>query len=91
MIFVLIALEVQAVSRGAVSMDYPREVYSKIGWHEWSATIPNEWTLFLPLNARYIPIHDRNPLENDTTRQRDASVMEPAEIILGQNSTSENE
>jgi hypothetical protein len=60
MIFTIISLELPAWSRGAVSMESPREVYSKLSWPEWSAGIPQDWTLFLPLNSRYIPMHDRS-------------------------------
>jgi len=59
MIFTVISLEIPALSRGAVSLESPREVYSKLSWPEWSAGIPQDWTLFLPLNSRYVPIHDR--------------------------------
>jgi len=69
MIFTVISLELPAWSRGAVSMDSPREVYSKLSWPEWSAGIPQDWTLFLPLNSRYIPIHDR--------RSEPAAGMQP--------------
>ncbi len=63
MIYTVIALEVPASSRGAVSIESPREVFAKLSWPEWSANIPAEWTLFLPLNARYIPIHDRRQVQ----------------------------
>ena len=59
MIYTVIALEVPASSRGAVSIESPREVYTKLSWPEWTAGIPADWTLFMPLNSRYIPIHDR--------------------------------
>jgi len=59
-IFTLLALEVPAYSKGAVSLECPREVYVKLNWSEWSAGLPKDWTMFLPLNARYIPLHDRN-------------------------------
>lgn len=66
MVYTILALEIPAFSRGAVSIEFPREVYSKLGWPEWSSAIPNEWTLFLPLNSRYIPLHDRDVLEGQT-------------------------
>ena len=59
MIFTVIGLEIQAYGRGAVSTEFPREVYSKLSWPAWTAGIPSDWTLFLPLNSRYIPIHDQ--------------------------------
>ena len=60
MLFTLLALELPASSRGAVSIESPREVFAKLSWPQWNAAIPGDWTLFLPLNSRYIPIHDRN-------------------------------
>jgi len=59
MIYTLIALEAPAAARGAVSMECPREVYNRLSWPEWSASIPNEWTLFLPLNSRYTTLYDQ--------------------------------
>lgn len=59
MLFTIIAIELPSSARGAVSLESPREVYAKLSWPSWSSAIPDEWTLFLPLNSRYIPIHDR--------------------------------
>ena len=93
-LFTLLALEVNASIRGAVSVECPREVYAQLSWSEWSgenclfpsffltlsfspsllisksifviiANLPSEWTLFLPLNSRYIPHHDRNQDDDD--------------------------
>jgi hypothetical protein len=61
MTYTVIALEIPAFGRGAVSSEFPREVYSKLSWPEWTSSIPSDWTVFLPLNSRYIPIHDRSP------------------------------
>jgi len=60
MLYSLLAFEIPAARRGATSLECPREVYSRISWPEWTASLPQEWTLFLPLNSRYIPLHDRN-------------------------------
>ena len=60
MLFTLLSIEVSALSRGAVSSECPREVYVKLGWSDWTSSLPHEWTIFHPLNARYIPLHDRN-------------------------------
>ena len=60
MIFVLLSIEVSAFRRGAVSHhDNPREVYVKLTWSDWTSNLPPEWTIFHPLNARYIPLPDR--------------------------------
>lgn len=58
MIYTIIALEVPAFGRGAVSLEFPREVYNSLSWPEWTGGVPADFTLFLPLNSRYIPIHD---------------------------------
>eukprot|EP01083_Nonionella_stella_P143863 447987_1 len=59
MLFSLVALEIPAVSKGAISIECPGEVYSQLSWSDWSSNLPSEWTMFLPLNSRYIPLHDR--------------------------------
>ncbi len=65
MLYTVLALEVSAFSRGAVSFEFPREVYAKLSWPTWGSSIPNDWSLFMPLNSRYIPIHDRAPVTGD--------------------------
>jgi hypothetical protein len=67
MIYSLLAFEIPAARRGAVSLECPREVYSRVSWPEWTASLPQEWTLFLPLNSRYVPLHDRD-VESTTSR-----------------------
>ena len=59
MLYTILALELPAASRGVVNMECPREVYNRLSWPEWTGSLPIEWTLFLPLNSRYIPLHDR--------------------------------
>ena len=59
MLYTILALEIPAVVRGAISVECPREVYNRLSWPEWTASIPNEWSLFLPLNSRYTPLYDR--------------------------------
>ena len=77
MAYTVIALEVPASCRGAVSVECPREVYTKLSWSEWSASLPNEWTLFLPLNSRYIPIHDRQEQANNDIVEEDSDEDAP--------------
>lgn len=67
MFFTVISLEVPGSARGVVSLEYPREVYSRLSWPAWSASLPNEWSLFLPLNSRYIPLHDRQLGDSDNS------------------------
>lgn len=68
MLFTIIVLELPSSARGAVSLESPREVYAKLSWPTWSSAIPEEWTLFFPLNSRYIPIHDRREENGDLER-----------------------
>ena len=79
MTFTVIALEVPAASRGAVSLECPREVYNRLSWHEWNASLPHEWTIFLPLNSRYIPLHDRDITNNDIGSGTDNDTVEEDE------------
>ena len=60
MLYSLLAFEIPAARRGAMSAECPREVYNRVSWPEWTASLPHEWTLFLPLNSRSIPLHDRD-------------------------------
>lgn len=59
MFYTIIALEIPAVARGAISLECPREVYNRLSWADWTAAVPHEWTLFLPLNSRHTPLYDR--------------------------------
>ena len=59
MAYSIIALEVPAAARGAMSIECPREVYNRLAWAEWSATVPQIYSLFLPLNSRHTPLYDR--------------------------------
>jgi len=69
MLYTVLALEIPAAQRGnVISMECPREVYNRLGWHEWTAGLPPEWTLFLPLNGRNVPLYDRNMEEEDDER-----------------------
>jgi hypothetical protein len=89
MVFTIVALEVPASSRGAISAECPREVYTKLGWSEWNASLPNEWTLFLPLNSRYVPIHDRQAqANNDNNREEDSDEDTTINPHQGQGSTT---
>ncbi len=59
MLFTIIGLEVPKSALGVLSVACPREVFNKLSWQEPSAAIPQEWTIFLPLNSRLNPLHDR--------------------------------
>ena len=89
MIFTIIALEVPASSRGAVSAECPREVYTKLSWSEWNSSLPNEWTLFLPLNSRYVPIHDRQvQADNNNNQEENSDEDAPINQHQGQVNTA---
>lgn len=75
----LLAIEVPAVTRGVVSFECPREVHVKLSWNENPGTLPNDWTIFLPLNARYIPLHDLN-FDDDDGNNDEANEDESGDI-----------
>ena len=75
MCFTVVSLEVPGSARGAISLECPREVYSRLSWPEWSASLPNEFTLFLPLNSRYVPLHDRQ-IGEDINNENDHDHVE---------------
>lgn len=68
MVYTVIAFEIPAVARGVVTRECPREVFNRLSWGEWSATLPPAWTLFLPLNSRYVPLYDQD-VGNDATEE----------------------
>lgn len=76
MLYTILAFEVPTAASGVISVDSPREVYNKLSWPVWSAQLPSEWTMFLPLNARHIPLHDRVADEVNGTQQ---NVVAPTE------------
>lgn len=61
MSFCILAFEVPAFLRGRVSIDHPRELHSRIEQNDWNIhDFSSEWSLFFPLNSRYVPIEDRD-------------------------------
>ena len=60
MMYCLLVLEPRVHRNGLVSLECPRELYTALPWHDWGAIFPAEWTLYLPLNSRNIPLHDIN-------------------------------
>ncbi len=87
----LLAIEVPAVARGAVSFECPREVYVKLNWNENPAALPGDWTIFLPLNARYIPLHDRIFDDDDDDANNDEANEDESGDIDYQVSASDPE
>lgn len=67
MLYCILSFELSAASRGVVSLECPREVYNRLSWAEWTSSLPFEWTLFLPLNSRYIPLHDREVMSSSSS------------------------
>lgn len=59
MLYTILGLEAPNAARGVINVECPREVYNKLSWSEPVAALPAEWTMFLPLNSRLSPLHDR--------------------------------
>lgn len=59
MLYTILGLEAPNAARGVVNVECPREVYNGLSWREPVAALPPEWTIFLPLNSRLSPLHDR--------------------------------
>lgn len=71
MLYTIIGLEVPKSARGVLSVACPREVFNRLSWQAPSAAIPQEWTIFLPLNSRLNPLHDREiPSDEATSANR---------------------
>ena len=73
MLYVILGLECIASARGFVSVECPREVYNRLSWQEPVAALPAEWTIFLPLNSRLSPLHDRDISDVTQDNENDAS------------------
>jgi len=91
MIFTILALEVPASARGSMSLECPREVYNLVSWSEWTASLPGEWTIFLPLNSRYIPLHDRHQEDEDIENDNDEDVNDDNERDDDSNDSTEEQ
>jgi len=80
MLYTILGLEAPNAARGVVNVECPREVYNRLSWHEPVAALPAEWTMFLPLNSRLSPLHDRvsdtptNDANNNDRREDDGNV-----------------
>ena len=72
MAYTLLELEVPASRGGRISADCPREVYAALAWPEWTAGLPAEWTLFMPLNSRNVPFYDRAVAEEEAEAAAEA-------------------
>jgi len=75
MLYTILGLEAPNSARGVISVECPREVYNRLSWPEPVAALPAEWTMFLPLNSRLSPLHDRqisNGAPNNVTEGGDA-------------------
>jgi len=59
MLYTILGLEAPTAARGIINMECPREVYNRLSWQEPVASLPAEFSIFLPLNSRSTPIHDR--------------------------------
>jgi len=59
MLYTILGLEAPNSARGVINVECPREVYNRLSWPEPVAALPAEWTMFLPLNSRLSPLHDR--------------------------------
>ena len=58
MFYCVMVLEVPALNKGSVSLECPREVFTRMSWPAFTSSLPHDWTIFMPLNSRYIPIND---------------------------------
>ena len=60
MLYTILVLEAPNAARGVINVECPREVYNRLSWAEPVASLPAEWTMFLPLNSRVSSLHDRD-------------------------------
>jgi len=85
MFYCVLALEIPAIKKGAVSLECPREVYNLLSWPDFESALPPDWTIFLPVNSRYAPLHDReveNEEDNDDDDVDDVDVDEQEDLVL---------
>jgi len=91
MIYVLLVCEIPSVQRGSISFECPREVFSRVAWSDWTAALPQDFTLFLPLNSRYRSLYDVNVLNQRQRQENEREEEEPDDNRSLSSSSSESE
>ena len=89
MFWCVIVLEVPALRKGAVSIECPREVFNALSWPQFTAALPPDWSVFLPINNRYTPLQDRDDDdESDEEEELEGEELE-GEELEGEESNSD--
>ena len=79
--YCLLCLESPCLQKGRLSFQCPREVYciSNI-WPTTSDSLPDSWTIFGTLNARYIPINDREFEGDEDDEEEEEEEVHQGEV-----------
>lgn len=58
MVFCVRVFEVKAFTDGNINLDSPRMLYNALPWPMWRAALPQELTIFMPLNMRTVGLYN---------------------------------
>ena len=64
MIFTFVSLELPKYQKGILCEDHPRECWNGLAWGDWSGSLPPDWTVFMSLNQRYVPVGSDGELDD---------------------------
>ena len=73
MLYTILGLELPNAARGVINVECPREVYNRLSWQAPLASLPPEYTIFLPLNSRLSSLHDRVNNNNMPSNDNDGN------------------
>lgn len=65
MLYFVHTFELPASTRGEISFEQPRALYTELPWPAWDAALPPSWSLFLPLNVRHQGIYQNDAEDDD--------------------------
>lgn len=53
--------EIDVYYRGIVNIDQPRQLYNSLPWPTWNISLAPDYTVFLPLSHRSVPVYQMTP------------------------------
>ena len=77
MVYTFTVLEVPKHREGILTDERPREIWNALAWGEWGGSLPQEFTMFMTLNARYRPLGvDDDDNDDDVDDEEEAGEEE---------------
>ena len=66
--------EIDVYYRGIVNIDQPRQFYNALPWPTWNISLAPDYTVFLPLSHRSVPVYQMTPPDvGHTTNNNDTA------------------